>query len=48
MDVESIKIIESFDGAVLKDDPWSYTQIKRAVELGLGAKSEQDYRVVSE
>ncbi|MEM3694961.1 MAG: DUF362 domain-containing protein [Candidatus Bathyarchaeia archaeon] len=48
MDVESIKIIESFDGAVLKGDPWSYTQIKRAVELGLGAKSEQDYQVISE
>ncbi|MGB9676458.1 MAG: DUF362 domain-containing protein [Candidatus Bathyarchaeales archaeon] len=48
MDVEAIKIIESFDGAVLKDNPWNYTQIKRAVELGLGAKSEQDYRIVSE
>jgi uncharacterized protein (DUF362 family) len=48
MDVEAIKIIESFDGAVLKDNPWSYTQIKCAVELGLGAKSEQDYRLISE
>jgi uncharacterized protein (DUF362 family) len=46
MDVEAIKIIESFDGAILKDDPWSYTQIKRAVELGLGVKSENDYHVV--
>jgi uncharacterized protein (DUF362 family) len=45
-DVESIKVIESFDGVVLKDDPWSYMQIRRAVELGLGAKSEQDYRVI--
>jgi len=48
MDVEAIKIIESFDGAVLKDNPWSYAQIKRAVELGLGAKNEQDYRLISE
>lgn len=47
MDVESVKIIESFDGAVLKDNPWSYTQIKRAVELGLGAKSEHDYCIIS-
>jgi hypothetical protein len=47
MDVESIKIIESFEGAKLKDDPWSYTQIRHAVELGLGVKSEDEYSVVS-
>ncbi|NWG10842.1 DUF362 domain-containing protein [Candidatus Bathyarchaeota archaeon] len=46
MDVESIKIIESFEGAKLKDDPWSYTQIRHAVELGLGVKNEQEYKVV--
>lgn len=46
MDVESIKVIGSFKGAKLKRDPWSYTQIRRATELGLGAKSEQDYEVV--
>ena len=46
MDVEALKIIESFEGASLKDDPWSYAQIYRAVELGLGVKNEQDYRVV--
>lgn len=45
MDVEAIKIIESYEGAKLKDDPWSYMQIRRAVELGLGAKSEQEYAV---
>lgn len=46
VDVEGLKIIESFGGASLKDDPWSYPQICRAVELGLGAKNEQDYRVL--
>ena len=46
MDVEALKIIESFEGTSLKDDPWSYPQIYRAVELGLGVKNEQDYRVV--
>jgi uncharacterized protein (DUF362 family) len=46
MDVESIKTIESFDGAKLKDDPWSYTQIRHAVELGLGAKNEYEYKIV--
>ncbi len=48
IDVEGIKVIESFEGADLKDDPWSYDQIKRAVELGLDAKSSQDYKVISE
>lgn len=47
LDVESIRIIESFEGSKLKDDPWSYTQIRRAVELGIGAKNEEDYKVVS-
>jgi len=46
MDVEAVKVIESFEGASLKDDPWSYTQIRRAVELGIGVKSETEYEVV--
>ena len=48
LDVEALKIIEGFEGASLKDDPWSYTQIRRAVELGLGVKNEQEYKVVNE
>jgi len=48
IDVEALKIIESFEGASLKDDPWSYTQIRRAVELGLGVKHEREYKVISE
>jgi uncharacterized protein (DUF362 family) len=47
MDVEALKIIESFDGASLKDDPWNYAQIRRAVELGLGVKNEQEYKVIN-
>jgi uncharacterized protein (DUF362 family) len=47
MDVEALKIIESFEGASLKDDPWSYTQIRRAVELELGVKNEQEYKVIN-
>ena len=46
IDVEAIKTIESFEGAKLKDDPWSYVQIRRAVELGLGVKNERGYKVV--
>lgn len=46
IDVEAIKIIESFEGAKLKDDPWTYPQIQHAVKLGLGVKNEQEYKVV--
>ena len=47
IDVEGIKIIRSFEGAKLHDDPWSYTQIRRAVELSLGVKNEQEYEVIT-
>lgn len=46
LDVEAIKIIAGFEGSKLKDNPWSYTQIRRAAELGLGVKNEQEYKVV--
>ena len=48
MDIESIKIIGSFEGSKLKDNPWSYTQIRCATALGLGVKSEDEYTVVAE
>jgi uncharacterized protein (DUF362 family) len=48
MDVEALKIMESYQGAKLKDEPWSYPQIRHAVNLGLGTKSEEDYKVVTE
>jgi len=47
IDVEAIKVIENFEGASLTADPWSYTQIRRAVELEIGVKSEHDYRTIS-
>jgi uncharacterized protein (DUF362 family) len=47
MDVEAIKVIENFEGASLTDDPWSYTQIRRAVELEIGAKKGEEYKVVN-
>jgi len=47
MDVEALRIIESFEGASLTDDPWSYTQIRGAVEFGLGVKNEREYKVIS-
>jgi uncharacterized protein (DUF362 family) len=46
MDVEGLKVIQSYPGHSLKKGPWELTMIRRAVELGLGATSEADYRVV--
>jgi uncharacterized protein (DUF362 family) len=48
MDVESIKLIKSYEGTSLTADAWTYTQIRQAVQLGIGVRSEQDYKVVSE
>jgi uncharacterized protein (DUF362 family) len=48
MDVEAIKVIASFEGSKLKEDPWSYRQIQRATALGLGVKNEAEYSVVTE
>jgi hypothetical protein len=45
MDVESIKVVQSFEGSKLKDNPWNYTQIQRATALGLGVKNENEYTV---
>ncbi|MBX5328736.1 MAG: DUF362 domain-containing protein [Candidatus Bathyarchaeota archaeon] len=47
IDVETLKIIEGYEGASLKEDPWNYTQIRRAVELELGVKNEQEYMLIS-
>jgi uncharacterized protein (DUF362 family) len=47
IDVEAIKIIESYPDAKLQDNPWSYTQIRHAVELELGARNEREYNLAS-
>jgi len=47
IDVEGIKIIQSFKGNSLKsNNPWQLPQIKRAVELGIGVKNEKEYQIV--
>jgi len=46
IDVEGLKVIQSYPGHSLKKGPWELTMIRRAVELGLGATSEEEYRVV--
>lgn len=47
VDVEALKVIQSYPGHGLKKRPWELTMIRRAVELGLGATSEAAYRVVT-
>ena len=46
MDVEAVKTVAAFATSSLVNNPWSYTQIRRAAELGLGAKNEREYAVV--
>jgi uncharacterized protein (DUF362 family) len=47
IDVEGIKIIQQYPKCSLKNfDPWSLPQIKRAVELKIGAENESDYQVI--
>jgi uncharacterized protein (DUF362 family) len=48
IDVEALKVIQSYPGHGLKKDPWELTMIRRAVQLGLGAASEAAYQVVTE
>ena len=47
IDVEAVKVIKSYEGSSLKAEPWSYTQIRRAVALGLGVKNEEEYMTVT-
>ena len=48
MDVEALKVIQSYPGHSLKKGPWELTMIRRAVELGLGATSEAEYWVITD
>jgi len=48
MDVEALKILQSYRADNRLDmNPWEFPQIKHAVELGLGVKSEDEILVVS-
>jgi uncharacterized protein (DUF362 family) len=47
MDVTALKILMGYpDDNLLDRKPWDYIQIKRAAELGLGAKSDKDIELV--
>jgi uncharacterized protein (DUF362 family) len=45
IDIEALKIIKSFKGNNLNKEIMDYTQIKRAIELNLGVKSQNQYIV---
>jgi hypothetical protein len=47
INVEGIKVIQSFPGNALKKDAWEH-QIKAAIRLGLGASSEQEYGLIEQ
>jgi uncharacterized protein (DUF362 family) len=48
IDVEGVKILQSYPGNGLEGkDVWDLRQIKHAVELGLGPRSEEEYEVVT-
>jgi uncharacterized protein (DUF362 family) len=46
IDVEAIREIQSYQGTSLTENPWSYPQIRRATDLGLGARTDDEYKVV--
>ena len=46
IDVEGVRIIKSYPGTSLKGDEWRYRQIRRAVKLGLGVSSDEEYEVI--
>lgn len=48
IDVTGIRVIQSLPGSGLTRDPWNYRQIERAVDLGLGASSDERIEMVEE
>lgn len=46
LDVEAIKIIQTYSGHTLLGDPWKLPQVAHATTLGIGASSEAAYRVL--
>lgn len=46
LDVEGIKVIQKYPDNSLDKDPWKYVQIMRSVGLGIGSKSENDYKLM--
>jgi uncharacterized protein (DUF362 family) len=47
IDVEGVRVLQSYPGNSLKDNAWDLLQIKHAVELGLGPHNEKEYEVIT-
>ncbi len=48
LDVEGVKLLKSYNAKNRLTPPtWETPQIKRAVEMGIGVKSEKEYKVVT-
>ncbi len=47
VDVQGLKVIQSYPGHSLKKGLWKLTMIRRAVKLGLGATSEAEYQTIT-
>ncbi|MDH7563762.1 MAG: DUF362 domain-containing protein [Candidatus Bathyarchaeota archaeon] len=47
IDVEGVKVLQSYPDSSLRTDVWNLTQIKHAVDLGIGPRSERYYKVVA-
>lgn len=46
IDVEGLKIIQSYPDHTLPDDPWQLPMVQYAANLGLGATEAQGYRII--
>lgn len=46
IDVEGVKILQSYPGNSLKANVWDLVQLKHALELGQGPCSEKEYEVI--
>lgn len=46
IDVEGLKIIQSYPDHTLQDSPWHLPMIQQAADLGLGVTEDQGYRII--
>jgi uncharacterized protein (DUF362 family) len=46
IDVEGLKIIQSYPEHTMPQSPWQLPMIRHGVELGLGARNEQSYQII--
>jgi uncharacterized protein (DUF362 family) len=47
LDVQGIREVQRIPGNALGRDPWSYRQLRHAVEIGLGARSDDEIALIA-